>query len=405
MITTSLKTLFIAASIFFSSVLVHASAGHSSTAAGNWQADIDLSYREKSGPNMLGFIPTNQHEESAGFRLNHFDLSYQTVLPTQIGNQSISDQQTGRLALAYHSSDIELSEAWLANDWHSSGLRLTAGKYLPRIGFLNHRHQHAQTFQQTPLLNKVYWGDQLAEAGANLQWAHPLLAANVRHSFNILGGDHLNSKKDTLAALYQLEWQYAVGSLNTTLLANGYFANVEDRGMFLFDLTTTSHVHSNSRFSEYFDGEIQHLGAGAQLRYNSAIGNWGYQMEYSQRTEKGDLYNDTSSLADIEQRSNGQYHQLWWQSSNTRLLMGLRYDYLHSDTEVSNTNDSSLDNSRLNNDGNTPERLTLMLSWQLAQQHHQQIQQQKLQLLYSDGLDWQAYSARFELHLLQSFRF
>ena len=400
--TTSMKTLLFAATLLVSPLLVHASAGHGNTAAGNWQADIDVGYRDKSGPNMLGFIPTNQHEESAGLSLNHFDLSYQTVLPSQIGSQSISDQQTGRLALAYHSRDIELSEAWLANDWQSSGLRLTVGKYLPRIGFLNHLHQHAQTFQQTPLSNKVYWGDQLAEAGANLQWSHPLFAANVRHSVNVLGGDHLNSKKDTLAALYQLEWQYTAGALDATLLANGYYANVEDRGMFLFDLTTTGHVHSNSRFSEYFDGDIQHLGAGAQLRYHSVLGYWGYQMEYSQRTETGQLYNDTTNLADIEQYSHGQYHQLWWQSRDKQWLLGLRHDYLYSDTEVSNTSDSSLDNSRLNNSGNTPERLTLMMSYQLAQHQHQQ---QKLQLVYSDGLGWQAYPARFELHLLQSFRF
>jgi hypothetical protein len=100
--------------------------------------------------------------------------------------------------------------------------------------------------------------------------------------------------------------------------------------------------------------------------------------------------------------SHGQYHQLWWQSRDKQWLLGLRHDYLYSDTEVSNTSDSSLDNSRLNNSGNTPERLTLMMSYQLAQHQHQQ---QKLQLVYSDGLGWQAYPARFELHLLQSFRF
>ena len=124
--------------------------------------------------------------------------------------------------------------------------------------------------------------------------------------------------------------------------------------------------------------------------------------EYSQRREDGRLYSRSNSassdIAELTLNSQGHYHQLWWSDSTQQLQLGMRYDYLYSDTEVRNTSDNKLDDSRLNNAGNTPQRLTWMATMALSQY-------QKLQLLYSDGLGWQSYPARLEIHLQQSFRF
>ena len=381
----------------------HDSANSDQSTATIWQLDTDLVYRQKSGPNMLGFLPTNQHQESAGLRLDHADLSVQRPLPETLSQAINSDAMFGKLALAYHSGSSELSEAWVRNDWHTHQLQLTAGKYLPRIGFLNHQHQHAQTFIQSPLVNKVYWGDQLADAGINLQLQQQFAGWQINHSLNLLGGDHLNSKKNTLAGLYQLELSQRFAELEVAALANGYYADVNDRGMLLFDLSSNTHVHTNSGFTEFFDGKIQHWGAGIQLSYPmNHLGQLSYQGEYSQRQEDGRLYSRSNSassdIAELTLNSQGQYHQLWWSNSSQQLQLGMRYDYLYSDTEVSNTSDNKLDDSRLNNAGNKPQRLTWMATMQLSRF-------QKLQLLYSDGQGWQSYPARLEIHLQQSFRF
>ncbi|WP_419812720.1 hypothetical protein [Bacterioplanoides sp.] len=400
--------LLLTPSLLLVSPAVLASGGHGTSdisddsASSGWQADINLSYREENGPNMLGFIPTNSHQQEAGLSLDHADISYQSDLPTEFAGSRISDRQIGRIALSYHSDDVELSEAWLENRWDAHNLRLTTGQYLPRIGFLNHVHQHAQTLIQSPLMNKVYWGDELSEAGVRLEWlpklGKQLMDIQLRHSLNILGGDHLNSNDNTLAALYQLEASQQLGALQVTALINGYYTNVSDRGLFLFDLSNNTHVHTNSGYTEFFDGDILHLGAGLKLRYQSEFGDFNYQGEYAQRDEEGRLYNDTTNLADITLNSHGQYQQVWWTSPAQQWQLGLRFDYLYSDVEVANTSDNALDDSRLNNNDETPKRLSWMASWLFGAQ-------QRLQMIYSDGPDWDAYPAQLEVHLQQSFRF
>lgn len=397
---SNLSLLLITPSLLLMSQAAQASAGHGTndSASSGWQADINLSYREENGPNVLGFLPTNSHQQQAGLSLNHADLSYQTDLPTEFSGTRISDQQIGRIALSYHSDDVELSEAWLENRWNAHNLRLTTGKYLPRIGFLNHVHQHAQTLIQSPLMNKVYWGDELSEAGVRLEWLPQLMGIQLRHSLNVLGGDHLNSNDNTLSALYQLEASQQLGALQVVALINGYYTNVSDRGLFLFDLSNNTHVHTNSGYTEFFDGDILHLGAGLKLSYASEFGDFSYQGEYAQRDEEGRLYSASSDLADLTLTSNGQYHQLWWTSPQQQWQLAMRYDYLYSDVEVANTSDNSLDDSRLNNNDATPKRISWMASWLFGDQ-------QRLQMIYSDGPDWDAYPAQLEIHLLQSFRF
>lgn len=397
-----MKTVTVFSGLILLNSAAHACLEHNHDSnhhnASGWQADINLSYREESGPNMKGFLPSNAHNQKAGTSLDHADLSYQTELPTKFSDQAISDQQIGRVALGYHSNDVELSEIWLENRWLEGNLRLTTGKYLPRIGFLNHQHQHAQILIQSPLINKVYWGDQMSEAGLNLQWLMSLGNTQLRQSFNVLGGDHLNSKDNTIANLYQLELQRTAGPLDLMALVNGYYTNVSDRGMFLFDLSNNTHVHSNSSFTEFFDGDIHHVGVGLKLSYQTSMGSVAYQGEYAQRREKGHLYNATTQLADLTLDSYGQYHQLWWSSVQKNWQLGVRFDHLYSDVEVSNTSDNSLDDSRLNNDGATPKRLSWMATW-LFSAH------QKMQMIYSAGEGWEEYPSQLEVHLQQSFRF
>lgn len=382
----------------------HGGSGHENPAAsyGNWQADIDLTYRQKQGPNLLGYLPTNQHESSAGLRLDHADLGYQREIPG--GDQDFKQQ--GKIALSYHSGNLELAEAWINNQWQKKQLSLLVGQYLPRIGFLNHQHQHAQDFIQSPLINSVYWGDQVSEAGLALQQRAQFGGLHMSQQLNALGGKHLNSKKDTVAALYQLQLgnqpesshPTAANGFSYALLVNAYYSEVEDRGLFLFDLSNNTHTHNNRGYSEFFDGDIRHLGAGLKLMYNNHYGQWSYQGEYASRKEKGRLYNPTNDLAALQLNSSGNYQQLLWKSPQGKFSTGLRYDYLHSDATVSNTSDNKLDNSRLNNHGQTPQRLTLMTSIQLSEL-------QQLQLQCSDGIDWKAYSSRFEMHFQQSFTF
>lgn len=378
-----------------------ASDGHNHKSSNGWQADADLVYRSESHPNTLGFLTTNQHEKTAGLKLEHFDLSYQSDLSKLTTNKDVKNA-SGKVSISYHSNNFEITEVWLKNKWLKnrwfSALEFKAGKYLPRIGFLNHQHEHHYAFQQAPLINRVYWGDQISEAGAELSYTLGNKNVSLLQTFNVLGGSHLNSKQDTLAYLYQAEGSLNYDQVSLVVLGSYYQTTVEDRGLVLFNLNNTTHTHSNSQFNEYFDGDIQHTTAGLKLVYRSTIGIWQLQSEYVQRNEEGRLYNTTTNLANLDLQSNGMYQQITWQSPNQTYQAGVRYNYLYSDAIVTNTSDNSLDNSRLNNQDQTPQMVSLLLGYQLSDN-------QKLKIIASDNIEWKEYSQRFEIHYQQSLRF
>jgi len=394
--TLSLYTSTIVISFALFSQQALASNGHMHNSNNGWQADADLVYRSKSHPNTLGFLSTNQHEKTAGLKLEHFDLSYQSDL-SNLTTQKDVKNASGKVSISYHSNNFEITEAWLKNKWFNS-LELKAGKYLPRIGFLNHQHEHHYAFQQAPLINRVYWGDQISEAGAELSYTVGNQNIHLLQTFNVLGGSHINSKQDTLAYLYQAEGSFNFDRLSVTLLGSYYQTTVEDRGLVLFNLSNTTHTHSNSQFNEYFDGDIKHITAGLKLAYRSSIGTWQLQTEYAQRNEEGRLYNTTTNLADLDLQSNGMYQQITWQSPNKKYQAGVRYNYLYSDATVSNASDNSLDDSRLNNQDQTPQMVSLLLGYQFSDS-------QKLKIIASDNIDWKEYSQRFEIHYQQSIQF
>lgn len=388
--------------IFFSTTVVAGgTASHSShklnqETEGSWQASADLVYRQKSAPVILGFLPANKHENTAGLKLEHFDLGYSlnNFSPSQAQDENASSfQLNAKIDIAWHSNSPELQQAWLQNEWMNESTKKTAlkvGQYTPRIGFLN--QQHHQGFLSTPLVNRTYWGEQMSEAGAELAYLIKMNDLQISQFANIIGGNHLNSKDETLAYLYQIELDVPLSdNVNATVLGNYYQASVKDRGLLLFDLTSTTHSHSNSQFSEFFDGTIEHATAGVRFDLQSNIGSWQYQVEYSQRQEDGRLYNDSANLAQLDLNTQGSYQQIYWQDHQNTWQAGVRHNYLYSDAKVGDTSDNSLDNSRLNGNGQTPQTFELMLGYHLTSK-------QSMQILYSDNIDWNEYEARIEMH-------
>jgi hypothetical protein len=397
---------FLLAMIFFSGS-VSANGDHSSRAAQEmntqWQASADLVYRQETAPIILGFFPVNNHDSTAGLKLEYFDLSYElndyfaSFNTSADKENSAADRRTfqlnAKIDMAWHSNNAEIKQAWLQNQWSQTSEKNTAlkiGQYIPRIGFLN--DQHHQGFLSTPLVNRTYWGEQMSEAGMELEHAINTEYGQIKQFFNVMGGNHLNSNDETLAYLYQIEFKMPLSNtINTTLLSNYYYADVKDRGLLLFDLTSTNHSHSNSTFNEFFDGTVEHVSVGLALDLQSQSGIWQYQIEYSQRQEQGRVYSDSVNLAQLDLDSQGSYQQIHWQSNQKVWQAGIRHNYLYSDAEVSDTSDNSLDSSRLNNAGQTPQTFDVMLGYAFSTQ-------QTVQLLFSDNIDWQEYPSRFELH-------
>ena len=397
---------FILVMIFFSASVL-ASGDHSSQTADKpntqWQASADLVYRQETAPIILGFLPVNNHDNTAGLKLEHFDLSYElndyfaSFNTSADKKNSATDQRdfqlNAKIDIAWHSNNAEIKQAWLQNQWSQTAENKTAlkiGQYIPRIGFLN--DQHHQGFLATPLVNRTYWGEQMSEAGMELEHAINTQYGQVKQFANVVGGNHLNSNDETLAYLYQIEFQMPLSNtINATLLSNYYYADVKDRGLLLFDLTSTNHSHSSSTFSEFFDGTVEHIGAGLALDLQSSSGIWQYQVEYSQRQEQGRVYSDSVNLALLNLDSHGSYQQIHWQNNQKNWQAGIRHNYLYSEVEVSDTSDNSLDSSRLNAAGQTPQTVDVMLGYAFSTQ-------QTVQLLFSDNIGWQEYSARFELH-------
>lgn len=416
-----MKFLILALALF--SANVFASKDHSASAEPidhadmptemHWQASADLVYRQETAPIILGFLPVNKHDNSAGLKLDHFDLSYELnnyTMPINKGDGSTERKHNqykvhlnAKVDVSWHNNNAEIKQAWLQNQWtKNQGMKkegtetegyktaLKIGQYIPRIGFLN--DQHHQGFLSTPLVNRTYWGEQMSEAGVELAHTRNTSYGKITQFANVLGANHLNSKDDALAYLYQIEFQAALSeTINATVLSNYYYADVQDRGLLLFDLTSTNHSHSNSTFTEFFDGTVEHISAGLGLNMQSKLGLWQYQIEYSQRQEQGRVYSDSADLADLTLNSQGSYQQIHWQNNQKNWQAGIRHNYLYSDAEVSDTSDNSLDSSRLNNKGQTPQTVDVMLGYAFSSQ-------QSVQLIFSDRIDWQEYPSRFELH-------
>lgn len=362
-----------------------------------WQLDSSLVYQSGNQPVLSGFIPGRQHQTRRGLSLSHMDLSRSQILDSP-------DEQTrrARINLGFHSGDsgsVNISEAWIQNTWWNEQVQLKTGQLLPHIGFLNHQHSHHMLFQHSPLINQVYWGGQLSEAGAEVTHAPVSDNLSFVQRINILGGKHLNNAS-ALSALYQVEITRQVDKLSWSLLFNAYSAYPEKRGMNLFKINSFTHSHNNG-FAEFFKGCIYHAGIGFSINHTVSYGYLLWQLEYAQRQESGELFNSnngSSLLADIELKSYGIYQQLVWKNSSKTIESGIRYDYLYSQVHIENSINNQLDNSLLNNQGQKPQLLTYALSWQL----HQYL---KLSIQHSYGIKWSAARRITGLYLHHSVSF
>lgn len=79
-----------------------------------------------------------------------------------------------------------------------AGLQLKAGRYRVDFGKLNLSHPHVYSFLDTPIVHRLYLGEEgLMDVGVNLNASFPVGKAVVTPSFNVLKGDLAKTTLDT----------------------------------------------------------------------------------------------------------------------------------------------------------------------------------------------------------------
>lgn len=333
-----------------------------------WRFVGHFTYQSKSNTTPKGFLMADDHAHSSGVYFDHAMLAYNRTLA-----DSSDESRHAHVSIHYHDDHSGgmpfINNAWIKNTWHTSGFSITAGKLSPRIGFLNHRHQHNVFSDTAPWLKRVYWQHGLTDVGLEIKHEWLINRWYIRQNIGLLAGNHL---RDTTAkaGVYQIEVGHKNDAFEIRWLANVYRANADKRGLSIFD-NAQSHQHTEES-PEFIRGNIWHWGLGFQVAYHSAIGRWSWQGEFAQRHEYGDLFsnnnNAVSALGALNVSNCALYQQLSWTHPNQVWSIGVAHDYVYSRVKLNDANDVRLDRSSLNNQGSTPERWSLLGGWQLNPQ-------------------------------------
>ncbi|MET0043227.1 MAG: TonB-dependent receptor [Candidatus Thiodiazotropha sp. 6PLUC3] len=293
-----------------------------------------------------------------GFHIGHSELSF---------SANVDDLFYGKLTAALHDhegeTEVELEEAFVESLVLGQGVGVKAGRFFSGLGYLNQQHPHAWDFTDAPLIYRGLFGDQLLDDGIQLSWIAPT-ELFLKFGGEITRGERFPaggaSKDGKGAGTLFAKIGGDIGESQSWQIGISHWrADIEGR---------TSGGHSHGEGAEEvptYSGETQVSGIDFVWKWaphgNSTEQNLKIQGEFFVRDEEGDVVmddgSDSAESTTYDGKQKGAYVQAVYQFM-PRWRAGLRYDWLDADNRGSD--EEVLAEAGLDDEGHTPQRLTLM---------------------------------------------
>ncbi|MGQ9843008.1 MAG: hypothetical protein ACUVRK_05525, partial [Spirochaetota bacterium] len=299
---------------------------------------MDTSYVHNSDKNFAvyehpGFI--HHHQESEGEHHEHgfnqhngFNFNY-----AEISFYAPVDPYFDMFAVVHAGTDgAEIEEAYFTTLASPFGFKIKAGKFLSSIGRINDRHAHYLDFADLPLVYQAFFGSQLNEIGAQINYVLPLpfyllagaeiLKGENEASFGVDGFtiDHFSIDDARYPNVYTsfVKASFDAGNLTLLVGASGIYGK-----------SRINHIENNEGHAFY--GSTSIAGADITLRYDfSSYQYIALQSEFLYRHKHGDFYQgdgSTITKSDFTAKQSGLYSQLIVRTGKLTRI-GLRYDLL-----------------------------------------------------------------------------
>lgn len=214
----------------------------------------------------------------------------------------------------------ELEEAYFVTTCLPRGFQVKGGKFKSGFGRINGQHPHVWDFVDSPLIYRVFTGDEgLIEKGVQFTYL-PGLPFYTILGIEILQGDNK----------YLFGADATPGPHAYTAFAKSSF-DASDYSTFLFGLSmATGKTRTNTITSEDNQFRGNSTLYGAELTYKwkpSKKKSFILQSEYFQRRQGGDLYDTAlATINRLTRQQDGMYIQGLYQWEQWRF--GARYDVL-----------------------------------------------------------------------------
>jgi len=336
---------------------------------------------------ILEGVAASYSRDPDDWRIPGFQLGGHAELPPEglsightelVVSANVDDWFYGQATLAVHDdedgTEINLEEAFIDTLSLPAGLGLRAGRFFPRVGYLNTHHPHAWDFVDAPLPNLAFLGGQWYDDGLRLSWVAPT-ELFIEVGVEALQGGQYPVEGDDNHFLGGAQNYYAklggdVGTNHSWQIGVSYL-RAEPSGR------ESGHGHDGHDEESFaFSGDSRLSAVDLVWKWapdgNPSERNATLQAEYFHRDEDGHLdfsSPEGSALLPYDGQQQGFYVQGVYQFL-PRWRAGLRYDRVWSDNDlavVANTSGEAdedlLDESGLLDDDHDPYRWSAMIDF------------------------------------------
>ncbi|MBE9568098.1 MAG: hypothetical protein IMF14_05330 [Proteobacteria bacterium] len=302
------------------------------------------------------YLPGFALGEEAGLATEGFSLDESEMTLGASVDQLFYGQATFALADTAGETSIETEEAYFETLALPQGLKLKAGRFYSAIGYINEKHKHVWEFGDAPLVYRGMFGDQLKQDGAQLSWLLPT------DTYFLVGGEAGNGVHYPSAGSHA-----GIGDWSAYIKTGGDIglSHSWQLGLSHWQADDVQGRESQGFDSPSFDGDSRIDGVDLVYKWapqgNARQQNLKIQAEYFQRKEAGLVtLNDTAQNSEYDGDQDGWYAQVVYQFI-PQWRAGLRYDRMSSNNTGSNN--AVLEQAGLLENGHTPQRSSLMLTW------------------------------------------
>jgi hypothetical protein len=278
---------------------------------------------------LQGFLPGGDEigPGSRSFNLGESELTLSANIDPRFAGQMT-------IALAPDNS-VGVEEAFFQTKGLSNGLKLSGGRMLSSIGYLNSIHAHAWDFVDAPLAYQAFFGGQYKTDGVQFKWLVPTerfleFGLETGNGSAFPGNDRNKNGAGAIALSAHAgddigdsaSWRAGLSYLHTGA-ANRSYDDTDSAGS---GVTNAVSGHANTWIA---DAVYKWAPNG-----NASHTNFKLQGEYFRRKESGTLTFDTAgqALADAYATTQSGWYLQGIYQFMPMWRVGLRYDKLHSGT-------------------------------------------------------------------------